>query len=88
VSIIGQSKEQIRKALANKDRPELLEIIFRLASVEPMFSPQELATRRQLSKRAILKLVKEGRLRAHKPFSTVIRIPASAVAEWDANTKL
>ena len=88
MNLIGLSKEKIEQALAKKDRGELINIIHRLASFEVMYSPQEVANRRQLSKRVILKLVKEGQLRAHKPMPTVIRIPVSALHEWDAKTKL
>ena len=88
MSLAGMSKEQIEKSVAGKSRAELVNIIYLLASFEPMFSPQEVAQRRQLSKRVILKLVKEGRLRAHRPLTNAIRIPASALHEWDQNTKL
>jgi excisionase family DNA binding protein len=88
MTLAGMSKDQIEKAMIGKERGELVNIIYMLASFEPMFSPQEVAKRRQLSKRVILKLVKEGRLRAHKPLATTIRIPASAIREWDENTKV
>jgi excisionase family DNA binding protein len=88
MSLVGLTKEQIEKALANKDRAELVAIIYHLATVETQISPQELANRRQLSKQSILRLIKQGRLPAHKPFPSVLRISASAIADWDEKTRV
>ena len=88
MSLVGLTKEQIQKALANKDRGELIQIIASMATCELMYSPKEVARRRGMSKHTILKLIKEGRLSAHKFGNSTTRIPASAITEWDAKTKV
>lgn len=88
MSLTGKTKEEIAKAVAGKTRAELVELLYSLATLEPMFSPEEVATRRDMSKRSVLRLVKRGVLKAHKPFQNGLRIPLSAVREWDRNTKL
>ena len=88
MSLVGKSKEQIEQATRHKRREELIEIIYSLASVEPMFKPRELAARRGMSPRVIMKLIKQGRIRAHKPLANVLRVPLSAIREWDKNTAL
>jgi excisionase family DNA binding protein len=88
MSLTGKTKEQIAKAVEGKTREELIELLYSLASLEPMFSPEEVASRRDMSKRSILRLVKRGVLKAHKPFQNGVRIPLSTIREWDLNTKL
>lgn len=88
MSLAGKTKEEIVKAVEGKTRAELIEILYSLASLEPMFSPEEVATRRDISKRSVLRLVKRGVLKAHKPFSNGFRIPLSSIRDWDQNTKL
>ena len=53
-----------------------------------MYTPQEIAIRRAMSKRTVLQLVKRDVIRAHKPFENGIRVPLSAIREWDAQTAL
>ena len=41
-----------------------------------------------MSKHTVLQFVKRGVVRAHKPFENGIRVPLSAIREWDAQTAL
>lgn len=88
MNLVGKSREQIEQATRNKHRPELIDIIYSLATCEPMFKPQEIATRRRLSKDSIFRLIKRGVLRAHKPLENVVRVPLSAIRDWDKQTAL
>ena len=88
MNLIGKSRENIEHATRNKTRSELLDIIYSLATSEPMYKPQEIAARRGMSKRTVLHLIKRGVIRAHKPFENGIRVPLSAIREWDAQTAL
>jgi hypothetical protein len=87
-TLIGKTKEQIEHATRHKRREELIEIIYRLATFEPMFKPQEIADHRRMSKRVVVRLIKDGVLRAHKPLENALRIPLSAIREWDQQTAL
>lgn len=86
--LIGKSREEIDAALRTKRRAELIDVIYSLATCEPMLSPRELAARREMSKHKILELIKRGVIRAHKPLENAVRVPLSAIREWDANTAL
>jgi hypothetical protein len=86
--LVGKSREQIEQALRNKKRGDLLDVIYSLATMEPMFSPKEIAVRRQMTKRRVVQLIKDGTLRAHKPLENALRVPLSAIREWDANTQI
>jgi hypothetical protein len=88
MNLVGKSKEQIEQATRNKKRHELIEIIYSLATFEPMFKPQEIATRRRMSKGKVLGLIKTGVLRAHKPLDNALRVPLSAIRDWDSQTAL
>jgi excisionase family DNA binding protein len=86
MNLIGKSREQIEQATKDLKRHELIDLLYSLATCEPMFKPQEIAARRGMSKQSILKLIKRGVLRAHKPLENAYRVPLSAIREWDAQT--
>jgi hypothetical protein len=88
MNLVGKSKEQIEQATRHKRREELVEIIYRLATFEPMFKPQEIAENRRMSKRVVIGLIKRGVLRAHKPLTNALRVPLSAIRDWDRQTAL
>jgi excisionase family DNA binding protein len=88
MSLIGLTKERIEKELDGKSRRELVEIIYSLATFPPMISPAEVARRREIDPRTVLKLIRQGRLRAHKLGNSTVRIPLEALNEWDETTKL
>ena len=83
MNVRGKTREQIEEALRNKSRSELLDIIFSLSTVEQLFKPSELAARLSVSKRAILKDLRDGRF---GPFysraENSVSIPLSGVNRW------
>jgi hypothetical protein len=86
--LVGKSREEIESALRNKKRGDLLDVIYSLATCEPMFSPKEIAVRREMSKHKVLQLIKRGVIRAHKPLDNALRVPLSAIRDWDQQTAL
>jgi hypothetical protein len=88
MNLVGKSREQIAQATRHKKREELIDLLYSLATFEPMFRPREIAERRGMSKGIVLKLIKSGILRAHKPSENVLRVPLSAIRDWDQQTAL
>jgi excisionase family DNA binding protein len=89
MTLIGKSRPEIEHLMRNKQRPELLDIIFELATVEPHFSVSQVARLRKLSRDTILAKIHSGAIpRVHKPVKNALRIPLSAVKEWDAQTMI
>ena len=88
MNLLGKSREQIAQATKDLKRDELLDMLYSLATCEPMLKPQEIAARRGMSKQKILGLIKRGTLRAHKPLDNQYRVPLSSVREWDRETAL
>jgi len=88
VKVLGKSREDIETTTRNYARHELLDLIYSLATCEPHLKVSDVAARRGMSKQKVLQLVRNGKLRAHKPLENGIRIPLSAVRAWDANTAL
>ena len=86
MDLIGKSLEQIEVATRNKRRQELLEIIYSLATFEPMYKPDEIARRRRMSIGKVKDLIRKGVLRAHKPLDNALRVPLSAIRDWDKET--
>jgi hypothetical protein len=86
MNLIGKSREQIEQATKDLKRHELLDMLYSLATCEPMLKPQEIAARRGMSKQKVLGLIKHGILRAHKPLDNQYRVPLSSIREWDAQT--
>ena len=86
MDLIGKSLEQIEAATRNKRRQELLEIIYSLATLEPMYKPAEIAARRGMSKGKVIQLIKTGVLPAHKPLETAYRVKLSTLRKWDEET--
>jgi excisionase family DNA binding protein len=89
MNLIGKSRPEIERALRNKDRPELLDLIFELATMEPHFSVSQVARARKVSRDTILDKIRKREIpRAHRLGDHGLRIPLSAVAQWDANTQI
>ena len=86
MNVVGRSKEQIAKATRDFKREELIDLIYSLATCEPMFKVSEIAMRRRMSRDSVLRLIKRGKLRAHKPFENALRVPLSAIRDWDRQT--
>ena len=88
MNLLGKSREQIERATKDLDRDRLLDVIYSLATLEPMFTLQEVAERRHVSIDTLSRKIKRGELRAHKVIGDCIRIPLSSLRDWDRNTAL
>jgi excisionase family DNA binding protein len=89
VNLIGKTRADIERALRNKDRPELLDLIFSLSTMEPHFSVSEVARARKISRTTVIEKIKKREIpRAHRLGDHGLRIPLSAIAAWDANTQI
>ena len=89
MNLIGRSRAEIERALRNKDRPELLDLIFELSTMEPHFSVSQVARARKLSRDTILDKIRRHEIpRVHRPVKNALRIPISAIHEWDQNTQV
>lgn len=88
MNLLGKTREQIEKATKDCDRRQLVNLIYSLATLEPHFTPRQVAERRALSVDTILRKVRSGELPAHRPAEKQIRIPLSSVEAWDRHTAL
>jgi predicted DNA-binding transcriptional regulator AlpA len=89
MNLIGKSRPEIERALRNKDRPELLDVIYTLSTMEPHFSVSQVARARKLSRDTILEKIRKREIpRVHRPVKNALRIPISAIQEWDQNTQV
>lgn len=86
--VIGKTREELECMLRRKERHELLDIIARLASLEPMYSPERIAAAREIAPSTVLALMKEGKIAAHLVSHNRYRAPLSAVQKWDMETAL
>jgi len=89
MNLIGKTRTEIESALRNKERPQLLDLIFELSTMEPHFSVSQVARARKLSRGTILEKIRKHEIpRVHRPIKNALRIPISAIHEWDANTQI
>ena len=89
MTLSGKTRAQIESALRNKDRPELIDLIFELSTIEPHLTVSELARMRKVSRATVLDKIRKREIpRAHRLGEHGIRIPLSSVAQWDANTQI
>ena len=87
--LTGKTRAQIESALRNKDRPELIDLIFELSTIEPHLTVSELARARKISRATVLDKIRKREIpRAHRLGEHGLRIPLSAVAAWDHNTEI
>jgi excisionase family DNA binding protein len=89
MKITGKTRTEIERALRDKDRPELLDLIYKLATMEPYFTVSEVARARKVSRDTILDKIRKREIpRAHRLGDHGLRIPLSSIAQWDANTEI
>jgi hypothetical protein len=89
MNLIGKSRAEIERTLKDKGRPALLDLIFELATMEPHFTVSQVARARKVGRNTILDKIHKGAIRrVHKPVKNSLRIPLSAVREWDAETEI
>jgi excisionase family DNA binding protein len=89
MKIIGKTRMEIERALRDKNKPELLDLIYKLATMEPYFTVSEVARARKISRATVLDKIQKREIpRAHRLGDHGLRIPLSSIAEWDANTEI
>jgi hypothetical protein len=84
MNLAGKSREEIQRAVVGKTRAELIDIIFALSTVEPHFTPAEIASRSGMTKRTILADIHAGRFGGEyfKRSPNQITVSASGVNAW------
>jgi excisionase family DNA binding protein len=82
MELIGKSYEEIESALNGVPRSRLVRVIQELASIEPSFLPEQVARALQIPRDAVIRAIKERRLRAEMPMTNRWRIPRSGLAEF------
>lgn len=85
MNVLGKSRDEIQRLTSDYSRPELVDLIYKLSSLEPMFTPLEVAKARQIAVATVRELIQKQKLRAHR-VGQEWRIPLSAIQEWDAST--
>jgi hypothetical protein len=83
VNLRGKSRDQVEAALAHKSRPELIDLIHSLVTVEQLLKPSEIAARSCLNKRAVLRDIRAGKFGDYYcRAENSIAVPATGVNEW------
>jgi len=86
--LTGKTREEINRATKDWTLAQFQDAIYRLATLQPMYTIEEIAERRAISTQTIIKRIKEGVLKAHMPLRGQFRISQDALEEWDRNTAL
>src|SRR6476646_960338 len=83
MNLRGKTREQLEVTLANKNRAELIDVIFCLATVEQWYKPSEIAARSCINKRAVLKDIRDGKFGPYYcRAENSIAVPVSGVNQW------
>jgi hypothetical protein len=85
----GKTREQLEAALAQRSRPELIDLIYSLVTVEQLLKPAEIAARSCLNKRAVLRDIRDGKFGDYYcRAENSIAVPASGVNKWRNNFRV
>ena len=83
MNLRGKTREQLEVVLRHKSRPELIDLIHSLVTVEQLLKPAEIASRSCLNKRAVLRDIRNGKFGDYYcRAENSIAVPASSVNEW------
>jgi hypothetical protein len=84
VNLSGRSREEIDRALAHKTRVELIDVIYSLSTIEPHFTPAEIANRSGMTKRTVLADIRAGKFGGeyYKRSPNRITVSAAGVNAW------
>ena len=89
MNLRGKSYEQVKAAVANKSRRELIDLIYSLVTVEQFLKPAEIAARSCLNKRAVLRDIRDGKFGDYYcRAENSIAVPASGVNKWRNNFRV
>lgn len=84
VNLTGKTRDQIAHALRDRPLDELIDVIFSLSTVEEAFTPAEIARRKKVSKRDVIRDMKAGKMGGAyfaRSFNS-LRASASGVNAW------
>lgn len=87
MDLIGKSYQEIETAVHGIKRIRLVDELKKLATLEPYFSPAQIAKARQISIQAVMTRIRRGQIRAHL-IGNRWRVPLSAVRDWDGQTRV
>ena len=83
MNLRGKTREEVGRAVASKSREELVDLIFALVTIEPLFKPAEIARMSCLNKRAVLRDIRDGKFGDYYcRAENSIAVPASGVNAW------
>jgi len=84
MNLAGKSREEVDRALAGKTKGELIDIIYSLSTIEPHFTPTEIASRSGMTKRTILADIHAGRFGGEffKRSPNQVTVSAAGVNAW------
>ncbi len=84
MNLSGKSTEEIARALAGKNRSELILIIASLAGLEQHYTAAQIAARSGMTKRTVLADIHAGRFNGEyfKRAGNQLTVSASGVAAW------
>jgi hypothetical protein len=82
-ALLGKTREEIERAVASKSRADLIDVIYSMASIEPLLKPADIAARSCLNKRAVLRDIRAGKFGDYYcRAENSIAVPASGVNAW------
>ncbi|MEO6969873.1 MAG: hypothetical protein ABI217_03140 [Chthoniobacterales bacterium] len=88
MDLIGKSYKEIETAVKGVKRARLVDLLKLHVTLEPFFSPEQIAKARQISIAAVMHRIKVTRqLRAYL-IGNRWRVPLSAVRDWDSQTRV
>ncbi len=83
ISLSGKSPDQIRAALKDARRDDLVDAITRMAALEPLYKPSEIAALSKINRRAVLEDIKSGKFGDYYcRAGNSLAVPASGVHAW------
>lgn len=84
IDLTGKTREEIEATLEDVDRPELIDMIVEMATLEQWFRPSEIARRRRMNVRDVREAMKAGKMGGYfRRAGNAMFASASGVAAWD-----
>lgn len=88
MNIVGKTRQQIEEATRKLKRKQLIALLHQHVTIEPKFTPEQIAQANRLTPRVVRKLMRAGTLPAHEPVVNQLRSSLSQIRSWDENTAL
>lgn len=87
MNLYRKSREDIAELTRRRSHQEMVDLLYRHCSLEPMFSPESIALAHDCAPKTIKKLMIAGRIAAHT-IGNRLRATLSAVRAWDEQTAI